>query len=76
MTDLVWENPPGKRGPSSLAELVDQLKGRPGEWALVREGTRGHCHSHATHLKKRWGCEATERMLPDGTVRLYARWPA
>ncbi|MTE24863.1 hypothetical protein GJQ66_11680 [Microbacterium sp. ZXX196] len=52
--------------------VIEELKTRPGQWALVGEDVTT---STATLLKK-YGAEATARGSKSGRVaRLYARWP-
>lgn len=52
---------------------VETLKSRPGEWALVRQGTS----SRYSHGWRQRGCQVTvrRRLDPDGTFDIYVRWP-
>lgn len=73
MSGLRWVAPPPERRTSAHTRLVlDQLKTRPGQWAVVAVvKNNGH------HVQKwaRYGCEATSRKTVNGDVEIYARWP-
>lgn len=90
MEVLRWEDPPPatveRRTPkkttrSRLEPIAEQLRGRPGEWAVVYEGERGPGLGMATHI--RYGqvaCftptgdfDATSRVR-GGTTTVYARY--
>lgn len=59
MTAVIrWEKPPvarsqgGGKRLSRLTPLADELRARPGEWALVHEGTSpGQATGMATHIR-------------------------
>jgi hypothetical protein len=77
---LRWEDPGPSRGMRQQHDwkaVAEQLKERPGQWALVAEGTdylTGPVASGWLCLR-RFDCETTRRKREDGTVALYARWP-
>lgn len=75
--DLKWTTPPpskkGKRE-TKYQPLIDQLKDKPGEWALVIEGKTA---ASARPFQKA-GCEVTTRTIegqPKNIVDIYARFP-
>jgi hypothetical protein len=66
-----WETPPPKIA-DHITKILEELKKHPGEWALIQE------HSRSTSAPSQWrkfGCEAESRSNPDGSYRIYARWP-
>lgn len=76
MSDIEWAEPPtdAKSGRSYgwIKRAVEQLKERPGEWAIVG---RDQSAAAARHWKS-YGVEATVRRDPDtGRYTIYARWP-
>ncbi|ALJ19541.1 hypothetical protein [Microbacterium sp. No. 7] len=77
MSIIKWEEPPARKygggSSSKWTKVIEQLKKRPGEWALVAEGVGA---SLAGHLKRR-GLEAVSRNAREGgaNASIYARWP-
>lgn len=78
MSGIVWMNPPevsGGRYSTKWQSIVDQLKKRPGEYALVATDVS---RSIPQYLKLKYGLEVTVRgtSKTDQTVaELYARYP-
>ncbi len=78
--DLRWEDPSPRTRigrPGLIPLILDQLKARPGEWALLREDL-ANVSTVASRYKRRWReLEFTVRCEP-GTGRrhgkLYARY--
>lgn len=91
---FAWEPPPRRYGPRRGTEFISaddaaKLRGRPGEWARVREfsGPSGahqyrkrwadRCNSERSaeqYPMTHWECEA--RRFPDGSSALWVRfWP-
>lgn len=56
---LRWETPPeqvlaGRKfhdGKSALKPLAEELRSKPGEWAVVLEGPPGKASAMATHIR-------------------------
>jgi hypothetical protein len=77
VSDIEWADPPpsGRSGPrrSRVRDVVDQLKQRPGQWAIVSRSVT----ASATTNWKRHGCETRMRRTEPGSSRvdIYARWP-
>lgn len=76
---LEWSTPPGRvtGQQAARAHIAEELKQRPGKWALVETDV-------AASTRKSWqrlGCEATTRRRVEGdgstafTHDVYARWP-
>ena len=64
--------PPPRRSTSHTDLILEQLRSRPGEWAVVAVvKNNGH------HVQKwtKLGCESVSRRTVDGDVEIYARWP-
>lgn len=74
---IEFADPPNRKreGTTVWATVVEELKARPGEWAIVCRGT-GTTRFQSTHqyLRRVYGLEVTCRTV-DGENRLYARWP-
>lgn len=75
-TVIDWAEPPAvSRGarPSKFDPVIEALKEKPGEWALVLEDVNSA--SARVFIKK--GCEITTRSTGknDGKVNVYARFP-
>lgn len=71
---IKWQEPPTPvRGKNrNWPGVVDELKKRPGEWALVAEDVAA---STASYLKT-LGAEATMRGVKNNrAAEMYARWP-
>lgn len=84
-----WEAPPASDSAprrwvtrtSKLAPLADELRERPGEWALVFVGASGKASAMATHISRgqlvaftpTGDFEACTRQR-DGVARTYARY--
>ena len=82
-----WEEPPTTTsarpglgvGKSIHAQLAEELRGRPGVWALVYEGHGGRASTLATHIRMghvicfspAGEFDATTRRV-DGETRVYA----
>ena len=75
---IEFKNPPvsaaSKRGPGAEnAAIIDALKARPGQWALIKEDT----YPNATAWwKKRPGIEAKSSTIGHDKNKcdIYARW--
>lgn len=89
MADVIrWEEPPLKHGnarsrPSAHQPLVDALKARPGEWALIAEGKApGSAGSLAHRIKTGGGPWGPARSFESRCVgpaggtssKVYARY--
>lgn len=82
MTKLKWEEPSPSRttNRSKWREIADQLRERPGEWALVAEGFKYSVY--ATYINKgrlapfepSGSFEGTSRKREDGKFDIYARF--
>ena len=76
---MEWTAPPPARRHKTairgreIDEYVEQLKSRPGQWALVSTGKTSDGGKVAY---KRRGCEVTVRGASGGPYDIYARWPA
>lgn len=80
MTDLKWQDPPQdprgrKPGHGRWKMVADELRSRPGEWALVLVGSA----SNVQRIKRGEdsmgpGFDATSRRRPDGKFDVYARF--
>ena len=68
--------PPRKRGGGHPeAPWRAELRGRPGEWAVVRQfAFPKQCSAAIGGYKKKPGYEFAQRCQPDGSVWLYARY--
>jgi hypothetical protein len=66
--------PPSNRGTRTTRFDLDvvRLQQEPGVWFLVRIGTASH---HATPYRQK-GCKVKAVAQPDGSVHVYACWPA
>lgn len=75
MSELKWETPDVARGKGMRGRwpaIIEQLKERPGEWAVVDEDASPNI---TTFLKSRYGVEAVARGVKNGRAeRIYARW--
>ena len=81
MSDIKWEEPPraaaGRGADSELEAILDALRSRPGEWALIREGTH---NSFAANIRNGHGLwirgefDATQRKRDDGKFDVWARY--
>lgn len=79
---LRWAEPPpvsfgpGVSASKAMADaIVEELKSRPGEWAVVSEG---EYHSSGREKWVRRGCEVAIRVRRDRGFKeydVYARWP-
>jgi hypothetical protein len=77
--DLTWKEPPASESPQGpVQRIVDNLRAKPGEWALVYDAApyypasrqpKGYARLHNL------GCEVRSRTNGDGTAQVYARWP-
>lgn len=74
---IEFKNPPTAKvvrrvGPETQA-ILDALKARPGQWALIKEDTNPNTTSW---WKKRPGIEAKSSTIgkPKNRVDVYARW--
>ncbi len=70
-TVVKWQDPPVGRkrhAPDGWAAIVAELDARPGEWALVSEGTTTCQHSY---LKTKYGLETRSVSKVVDGVRLY-----
>ena len=79
--DLVWEDPPPARGPSSprrvptrWAGTLAKLKTRPGTWLRIRRGIREREAQRIRQSLSRHGVQVAVRHLEDG-YGCWARWP-
>lgn len=73
MSVLEWRDPPERAGLVFGRETVEELRARPGEWALVRV----YGHHHKSVPKTPLGVEIRYRFRVIGGGRfteLYARW--
>lgn len=76
---IAWTAPPeprvANRQVSRHQPVLDALKGRPGEWALVYEDVSRNVSSWF----KAQGCEVKTRRVSDSydtaNADIYARWP-
>lgn len=73
---LEWKEPPTGVGRGNnrgrWAKIAEQLKERPGEWALV---ARDEWVSNSTTSLQKYGCEATCRGVVNGKAEeVYARY--
>lgn len=70
--DLIWEDPPedGRgNGKVPWKAIVAELRARPGEWAIVWEGTATQAGAKAQHLRRYFpGVESVSRK-----GKVYAR---
>ncbi len=72
---MKWEDPPfgkgGKGAKGVMRQFVDELKSRPGTWAIYREcNTAGNANNSARAIKINYpGTEAVSR-----GCKAYARW--
>jgi hypothetical protein len=80
MTDVKWQDPPGpKGGPGAnrYQEVADQLRTRPGEWALI-SGESGSTAANFGPTRRPVAFvgdfEFTARSRPDGKADIYARY--
>ena len=80
MTELKWQDPPvhGKAG-RDWAAIVEQLKSRPGQWALVAEvAPVSTANSIRTGILKAWrpvgAFEARGTNTKNGRADIYARY--
>jgi hypothetical protein len=72
MSDIKWQAPPAsKTDRTKWARISEQLRGRPGEWALVAE--RVSRATGETQCRK-YGLERTVRSRKDGQFDVYARF--
>lgn len=73
---MKWQDPPPVDGGRGLGQRidsdVDQLKERPGVWALVLEDV----WPNRVEAYKRRGCQVSIRTRPNRKCDIYARWPA
>lgn len=77
MGEIKWEEPQPvsarNRRSSTYAPMVEELKKRPGQWAVVAEDA---APTITSYLKKVYGVEATARGVKNGRAeKIYARWP-
>lgn len=75
---LIWQDPPTFEPNQTdrrreTDKIVEQLKKRPGRWAIVEQAPGTPNNSRAKKWKDR-GLEARVR-TSNGTVHVYARWP-
>lgn len=51
-----WEAPRGRsadaRRAAELAPAAEELQGRPGDWAVIHEGTSNSCATTTTYVKQ------------------------
>ena len=77
MTAVKWvdELPPDMRGRTPQSgrwkAIVEALKERPGQWALVAEGEKS-----GGVVLKRYGALQRSVKRPDRLFDIYAMWPA
>jgi hypothetical protein len=65
----------GRSASSAVLDAIEQLKERPGCWAIVERDVSA---THMADKFKRRGCEVASRRNPGTnppTVHIYARWP-
>ena len=77
MTEIKWQEPPaatsGKAARRKYDAIVEQLKQRPGQWAVVAENVSP---TISAYLKSRYGLETTTREVKNNRAKaIYARWP-
>ena len=77
MTEIEWVDapPPDVRKIGFRTKVIERLKEKPGQWALVETDVR---NTRAASYRNK-GCEAVSRKrdVHKGTDRsdIYARWP-
>lgn len=79
---LAWEDPPDITALQVARSLADELRARPGEWAVVStHPTMGTAQSTSSNIRSgrraiyrpRFAFDATAREV-DGEYRVYARY--
>jgi hypothetical protein len=81
MTELVWEEPPiQQRTLRFWGDVLEQLEGRPGEWAIVyrqngdsAQAARKKALTLRRTAKRRGLTIETATRTADGLVNVYAR---
>ena len=77
---VTWGEPPasGQRGRSALSPLrlqqFEALKSRPGQWAIVDNGSNQGPVASVASVFKRRGFEAITRKNEAGSTDVWARW--
>ena len=77
---VTWGEPPasGKRGRHALSTLrlqqFEELKSRPGQWAIVDSGPNQGPMASVASVFKRRGFEAITRKNDAGNTDAWARW--
>lgn len=72
-----WEEPPPSKSNRKHHLLMAELKARPGEWGVVATGAvEAGSVSGFGRVFREAGFQVTSRTLPDGSAKLFARWPA
>lgn len=72
MTDIKWQEPP-ENNRSKWSEIADALRGRPGQWALVKtSATNGAFGQYKARLGLEF--EIVTRRNNEGNVDFYARF--
>lgn len=72
---MTVDPPETSRRRSKWKKVADELKTRPGVWAIVHEYSAAGGGSGPCTSLKRQGCEAVTRTNGDGTSSVWARWP-
>lgn len=75
VTPQFGELPPSQRGRSTvIVPIIEALKARPGEWALVYETPTTNSAAPVVARLKKHGADATQRKSDNGAA-VWARWP-
>jgi hypothetical protein len=74
MSEIVWRDPPpSRRGTRyEVRDFVEELKQRPGVWALYPRSFAGR--GSTTYAKHYPGTEWVNRQRDDGRFDMYGRW--
>lgn len=72
MSVIRWEDPPLSRN-GKWKRTADELKSRPGEWALVAEGvTVKYGNECVKRQLRRYGCDVALRSNGQGVYSVWA----
>lgn len=76
MPELTWETPPPvARSSVDYGGIAATLRERPGQWAKIDDGLEYLDMNRMYHSFRAVGVQTSRRVQPDGTYRMYARWP-
>jgi hypothetical protein len=75
--ELVWKDPPPRSAHSPWAERLAPLRGQPGRWAMIEQGTQSRVNGLRSRLVRNQSLGGfTFRTHKDasGSYELYARY--